>query len=187
MLVTKELRYMTRSARWLFAAALLPIAACSSNTPPPVAAAPPAPPPLAAADAAFVNAAAATDAAEVSAAQLAETKSHNARIKKYAATMVTDHTQTTQQLSTIASSKGVTPDTSPNPMESDMATKLNADSGRAFDRDYARGQVASHEAAIKVYQDEIANGQDADLKQFAQTTLPTLQAHLKAARSLGFR
>ena len=175
---------MNYSARWLFAAALLPIAACSSNTPPPVAAAPPAPPPLAAADAAFVNAAAASDAAEVSAAQLAEQKSHNSRIKQFAMTMVTDHTQSTQQLDTIAQGKGVTPDTTPDAAEAADATKLNAVSPRAFNHDYVIGQIASHQAAVKVYQDEIANGQDADLKQFAQTTLPTIQNHLKMARGL---
>ena len=174
---------MIRPAYWLFAAALLPIAACSSN-PPPVTAAPPPPPALAAADQMFLNSAAASDAGEVQAGQLAATKAHSARIKKFGSDMVAAHTQTTQQLTTIAQSKGATPDATLTPMSQEMLTKLNADPARAFDHDYIRGQVASHQAAVKVYQDEIANGQDADLKAFASSTLPTIQAHLRTARSL---
>ncbi len=175
---------MIRSAKWLFAAALLPLAACSSSSTP-VVSTPPALPPLASADQMFINAAAASDAGEVQSSQLAGTKGHNPRIKKFAADMVAAHTQLSQQLSTIAQSKGVTPDPTPTPMAQDMMTKLNADPARAFDRDYVRGQIAAHQAAVKVYQDEIANGQDADLKAYATSTLPTIQQHLKAARALG--
>lgn len=172
-----------RTARWVFLAAMLPVAACSSNTPP-VAAAPPAPPPLAAADQMFINTAAASDAGEVQAGQLAQTKGHSPRVKKFATDMVTAHTQTTQQLMQIAQTKGVTPDATPPQMVTDAMTKLNADSSRAFDRDYLRQQVMSHQAAVKAFQDEIANGQDADLKQFATSTLPTIQQHLAMARRL---
>ncbi len=42
-------------------------------------------------------------------------------------------------------------------------------------------------AAVKIYQDEIANGQDPDLKAFATSTLPIIQQHLKMARQLGGR
>ena len=175
---------MTRSARWLFAAALLPLAACASNPPPPMAVTPPAPPPLAAADQTFVNAAAGIDAAEVQEGQLAATKAHNPRVKRFATMMVDAHTKTTQQLMTIAQSKSVTPDATPPQMAVDQMTALNAARPAAFDRLYTRDQVADHMAAVQAYQAEIANGQDADLKAFATSTLPTLQQHLRMARQL---
>jgi putative membrane protein len=176
---------MIRSARWLFLAAMLPIAACASNTPAPVAVATPVPPPLAAADQTFVNAAASSDAAEVQLGQLAATKAHNPRIKTFASTMVTAHTQTTQQLQTIAQSKGVTPDATLSPAAQAMLKKLTAaHPGAAFDRDYIRNQVAAHMAAVQAFQAEIASGSDADLKAFATSTLPTVQSHLKMARQL---
>jgi putative membrane protein len=174
---------MTRTARWLFAAALLPLAACASN-PPPAPVAPPAPPPLAAADQAFVNAAAGSDAAEVQQGQLAATKARNPRVKKFAATMVDAHTKTTQQLMTIAQSKGVTPDATVPQMATDQLAALNKARPAAFDHLYVRDQVADHVAAVQAYQAEIANGQDADLKAFATSTLPTIQAHLRMARQL---
>ncbi len=174
---------MIRSARWLFAAALLPIAACSSNSSTPMAAAPPVPQ-LAAVDQTFINAVAASDAAEIQSSQLAATKARAARVKQYAAKMVTDHTAADQQLMTIAQSKSFTPDATPPQMVTDMMTKLNADRPVAFDRDYLRGQVAAHQATVKAFQDEIANGQDADVKQFATSMLPTMQQHLTMARRL---
>ncbi len=180
---------MNRHLRWAFALALLPIAACSSNPPPapPVAVAP-APPALAAADQAFVNAAASSDATEIQAAQLAQTKTKAPRIKRFATRMIADHTKTTQQLTTILQSKGVTPAAAPSDAATAAQAKLQADNARQFDRDYMRGQVSAHLAAVKVFQDEIANGQDADLKAFATSTLPTIQQHLKMAQQIsGFR
>ncbi len=175
---------MTRYARWLFAAALLPLAACGSNPPTPVVTAPPAPPPLAAADQTFVNMAAGSDAAEIQEAQLAGTKARNPRVKRFAATMIDAHTKTTQQLMTIAQSKGVTPDATVPQMATDQMTALNAARPAAFDRLYTRDQVTDHMAAVHAFQDEIANGQDADLKAFASSTLPTIQQHLQMARQL---
>jgi putative membrane protein len=172
---------MNRYARWAFALALLPVAACSSS-PPPVTAAPvPVPPPLASVDQTFVNAAASSDATEIQTSQLAATKARSARIKTFAAKMVTDHTATTQQLTTLVQGKGAT--VSPA-ADQDLQTKLTADKPRAFDRDYINAQIAGHKAAVKLFQDEIANGQDTDVKSFAQTTLPTIQQHLKLAQQI---
>ena len=175
---------MTRSARWLFVLALMPIAACSSNSSAPVAAAPPPPPALAAPDAAFVNQAAAINAAEIQSGQLAATKAKSARVKSYASKVVSDHTAVSQQLATLAQSKSVTPDASMTPDMTASMDKLNSARPAAFDREYARNQVMADQAAVKVYQDEIANGQDADVKAFASSTLPAIQQHLVQARRL---
>ena len=175
---------MNRHVRWAFALALLPIAACSSKPDPVVASAPPPPPPLAAADQAFVTAAAASDAAEIQASNLAATKAHGPRIKAFAAKMVTDHTATTQKLTTIASSKGVTLSPTLSDDQQKMEAKLQADKPRAFDHDYIVGAVAAHKDAVAVFQAEIDNGQDADLKAFATATLPTIKQHLTMATRL---
>ena len=172
---------MNRSLRWMFLAALLPVAACSSNPPPPAPVAAPQPPPLAAADQSFITAAAASDAFEVQAGQLALTKGRSARVKKYANTMVSAHTQTTQQLTQIAQSKGVTPTATLTPDQQQMLTQLQNAKPAMFDRAYLHDNIVAHQATEKVFQDEIANGQDADLKQFATTTLPIIQQHIKLA------
>ena len=71
---------MTRSMSWLFAAALLPLAACSSTSGTATTGAP-VQPPLAAADQAFVNGVAGIDAGEIASSQLAATKARSARVK----------------------------------------------------------------------------------------------------------
>ena len=174
---------MTRSIRWLFVAALLPVAACSSNSGVPMASAPTMPA-LAAADQTFINMAATSDAVETQSSQLATTKARSARVKQYASKMIADHAKADQQLMAIAQSKGVTPDTTPPEMATSMMAKLSADKPAAFDRDYLSGQVALHQMTVKAFQDEIANGQDADVKAFASSTLPTMQQHLTMARRL---
>ena len=178
---------MTRNARWLFALALLPVAACSSNNDAaPIAAAPP-PPALASVDQNFINTVAAADAAELQGSQLAEANSKKASVKKFAAEMTSSHTASSQQLMTLAQSKGVTPASTPSDTATAMMTKMQGEKGPAFDRDYARGQVMAHQSLVQAYQDEIANGQDADVKAYAQQGLPAVQKQLREARALSGR
>jgi putative membrane protein len=47
-----------------------------------------------------------------------------------------------------------------------------------------RGEVKDHEKAVKLFQKEAQSGQDPELKQFAQQTLPKLQQHLQMAQQL---
>lgn len=173
---------MNRTARWGFALALLPIAACSSNTPAPMAATPPAPPPLAQVDQTFITNAAQGGMAEVQAAQLALTKARSARVKAYANEMLADHTPVNQQLMQLAQQKGVTPPPSVNDMQQQQMAMLQGETGARFDRDYMRAQVTDHQMMVQMFQDEAANGQDPDLKALATSTIPVIQKHLMQAR-----
>ena len=65
-----------------------------------------------------------------------------------------------------------------------MLTSLGNLSGAKFDREYTKDQVAGHEAAVAVFQQEIDGGQDADVKGFATQTLPTIKQHLQEAQGL---
>ena len=178
---------MTSYARWAFALALLPVAACSSNSAlPPVAAAPP-PPTLAMADSTFLNGTAAEEATEVSLSQLAATKARAPRIRTYAASVVKGHTASDQQLSTLAQSKGFTPDATMSSDQQAMMAKLQADRPAQFDRDYLHDMVVLNQASLNMIKDEGTNGQDADAKAFAQQSMTQQQQHLRMARSLGGR
>ena len=141
---------MNHFPRWALTLALLPVAACSTNPQPVASVVPVGPPPLSSADQAFITAAAASDAGEISAGTLAQSKARNPRVKAFASKMVADHTQTTQQLSTLAQAKGVVVSAQPDQMAQDMSAKLQSDKPRMFDRDYMKGQVMGHEQAVKV-------------------------------------
>jgi putative membrane protein len=62
----------------------------------------------------------------------------------------------------------------------DRLSKLH---GAAFDKAYMRDMVADHKKDIADFQKEANSGQDPDVKNWASTTLPTLQQHLQLAQS----
>lgn len=179
---------MNRMTRWGFALALLPIAACSSNTPAPVAEAPPPPPALSPTDQSFMTMAAQGGMAEVQMATLAQTNAHSPRVKAFANEMIKDHGAADDQLLKLEQAKGVTPPTDLSEAQTQQKTMLTGEKGAKFDRDYMHGQVADHQMMVQAFQQEAQNGQDADVKAFAASTLPTLQQHLaQAQRASGMK
>ncbi len=136
---------------------------------------------LSAVDKKFVMKAAQGGTAEVSMAQLAQQKTQSDTVKKYAQTMIDDHTPNNAQLMKLASAKGLTPSTEPDAMQQKMMTKLQGLDGKKFDTAYMKGQIRAHEAMLKVFQDESKNGSDADLKSFADATIPAIQKHITMA------
>ena len=183
---------MNRIVRWGFALAVIPLVACTGNNVTPMAATVPEPaaaaPTVNPVDQTFAMQAAASDQFEIQSSQIALQKSHNRRVRDFAQRMVNAHNQTTQQLSGIASSKGMTMQPALQPEQQKMLADLQAmNGGRAFDRGYLNDQVTGHTAAVTLFQNEIANGQDPQIKAFAQQTLPIIQDHLRMARSLGGR
>jgi putative membrane protein len=62
--------------------------------------------------------------------------------------------------------------------------KLEGLSGDVFDRAYSSHMVSDQEKDVAESEKQSKNGKNSDLKVFASKTLPTLQEHLKLARSL---
>jgi putative membrane protein len=59
--------------------------------------------------------------------------------------------------------------------------------GKAFDQHYMRLMVDDHDKAVKLFRQESGSGNNAELKQFAQKTLPTIEQHQKMALALSHR
>jgi putative membrane protein len=135
-------------------------------------------------DASFFKKAAEAGIFEVEAGNQAEQKSNNAQVKDFAAMMVKDHTAANDQLKGIASTKSVSFPTTASVGEMAEKAKLDVLTGDTYDKSYILGQIKAHRAAIKLFNSEIASGQDADAKSFATAALPTLQKHLKQARAI---
>jgi putative membrane protein len=57
-------------------------------------------------------------------------------------------------------------------------------SGDSFDKSYIKNQIKAHEDTMALFNKEIASGQDAHAKDFASSTLPTVQAHLSKIRQI---
>jgi putative membrane protein len=122
--------------------------------------------------------------AEVDLGKLAQEKASDPGVKDFAAMMVKDHSAANEQLESLASSKNIKLPSGPGTSADAERLKLKALSGAHFDKDYVANQVKAHKATVEMLQKEIASGQDADAKAFAQKVLPTVQAHLSAAQKL---
>jgi putative membrane protein len=134
-------------------------------------------------DAQFAMQAAQGGLAEVQTARLALTKSRNATVQAFARRMIADHTPNNAQLASIMRSEGLAVPTTVDPNSQKMMVRLQALSGRAFDRAYMAGQVRSHQQMQILMQSEINGGKDARLKAFAKTTLPVVNMHLSMAKA----
>lgn len=135
-------------------------------------------------DASFYKKAAESGIFEVEAGNQAQQKANMQPVKDFAAMMVKDHTAAGDQLKSLAGSKGVSLPTSASVSEMAAKGKLDVLTGDTYDKSYIRGQIKAHHEAIALFRKEIASGEDADAKAFAQQTLPTLEKHLKAARDI---
>jgi len=138
---------------------------------------------VAASDRKFMEEAARGGMAEVKLGQLAAEKAGSNQVKQFGQRMVDDHSKANDQLKQIASSKGVA-----LPTELDKSTqreydKLSKLSGADFDREYMKHMVSDHKKDVGDFKKEAGKAKDADLKQFAASTVPTLEEHLNLAKA----
>jgi putative membrane protein len=139
---------------------------------------------LGASDSAFMKSAASDGIAEVRLGGLALEKSSDASLKKLARQIVDDHTKSNGQLKTLAASKQVEWPAASDAKAQKEEKKLGALSEAQFDKAWTKEMIDAHKKAVKMFTAESRNAKDDDVRKFAQTTLPILQAHLQAATQL---
>ncbi len=135
-------------------------------------------------DSTYVIMAATSNTAEIDASNVALTKSGDTAIQHYAQMMIADHTLAQTDLKTLAAKHGLTAPDSLDAYHVALKTQLYLLSGRAFDSAYITNQVVDHQKTIALFQTEVNSGNNADLKNFANSKLPTLQMHLDHATML---
>jgi putative membrane protein len=135
------------------------------------------------ADKSFVEKASQGGVAEVQFGKLAVQKAQRPDVKKFGERMVKDHSAANEKLTAIAGQKGVAAATDMDSSSKREYDKLSKLSGAEFDKEYMKNMVSDHKKDIKEFQSEAKSGKDADVKSFAQSTLPTLEDHLKQAES----
>jgi putative membrane protein len=122
---------------------------------------------------------------QIDSGRLAETKATTAAIRDYAHLMVTTHIPVADALNVILKQKNITPsNTLLHGAYDSMIFTLKADRGTAFDRNYVNGQVEYQKGNSALFEQEIQNGADPDLKEFARKTLPKIVDHLHRAEKL---
>lgn len=132
----------------------------------------------------------AADQIDVDAGNQALTKSTNPEVKKFAQTMVTDHTAVNKKATELAGKLKLTPE------DNDLSKKLKSDaaatadkmknlSGAEFDKAYVANEVAYHKAVIDVVSKSlIPSAKNPELKKLLEQGAPIFKQHLTHAETL---
>jgi putative membrane protein len=135
-------------------------------------------------DQTFVMKAAMGGMEEVSLGKLAMQHAASPDVKRFGKRMVDDHTKANEQLFAIADKKGIRLPQRVSAKADQEITKLASFEGQAFDQKYMKNMVEDHKKDIAEFENEAKNGQDPDVKAFAEKSLPILREHLKMAEEI---
>jgi putative membrane protein len=118
---------------------------------------------------------------QVESGRVAERKTTTAEVRDYARLMVESHIPVIEALNKILARKDMAAPANPllRGAYDAMIEALKADQGAAFNRNYVTGQVEYQKGNAALFQSEIRDGNDPDLKAFARQTLPKIEDHLK--------
>lgn len=132
----------------------------------------------------FAEAVAMSDMYEVTAGNIALEKGESEAVREFAQMMVADHTKSSRDLEQALAGTGAgTGQDFSMPASLDTEHQAQIDTlqgleGEAFDREYLTQQMAAHRETIALLKAYAGNGDDAELRQFAQGTIPVIQKHL---------
>ncbi|WP_205083194.1 DUF4142 domain-containing protein [Paracraurococcus ruber] len=162
----------------------------------------------------FIRLSTMSDRFEIASSRIAGEKSQNAQVKEFAQQMIRDHEKTSQDRQKVAQvipgsgagagtplpngreaqgSRGSAPITNTqsgpqaeglDQQHAAMLQQLQQASGPALDRLYIQMQVQSHRQAVDLVRNYGQQGDNPQLKQFANQILPDLEKHLEMAQRI---
>jgi putative membrane protein len=134
----------------------------------------------------FVTQAAQSGAFEIQSSELAKERGDQMS-KTFAEQMITDHRKVGAELADLVKAKSikVTIPEGVSDSQQSMLDKLKTLQGAEFDRRYRDDQYSAHQTAVSLFDRYAKGGANADLKTWAEQTVPTLRRHLKMSEDLG--
>ena len=116
--------------------------------------------------------------------KLAATKAVDPRVQTLSSQVQTQANTLYPGLQAAMKAEGVTP---PNRLPPDVTSEidhLRSLNGPAFDKQYIADQLAAHQQALQVFQQEDAKTKDSALRTQVETEMPALQTDLAAFQAL---
>jgi putative membrane protein len=133
----------------------------------------------------FASQAAIIGKAEIELGQIALKNTQDEGVRKYAQRMVKDHSAADQKLKAIAAKQSLQLPQSLDREHESLKAKLQSLKGEDFDREYVKAMANGHDKAVALFESASQQTQmPGELKQFAASTLPTLEEHKEMAHSL---
>ncbi|HET6408513.1 MAG TPA: DUF4142 domain-containing protein [Chthoniobacteraceae bacterium] len=139
---------------------------------------------LAGKDERFLKNAAQGGMSEVQLGELAKGKATNKGVKDFAAMLAADHSKANEELKSLAGQKGVELPSDIEVGQKMSREKLDQLSGAEFDKEFVEQMIKDHKKTIDLFEDASKEVKDADVKSFADKTLPTLRGHLQQVEAL---
>ena len=134
-------------------------------------------------DSLFVMEAAVGGIMEVESGNLAQQNATSQRVKDFGAMMVADHSKANSELKSLVGSRVMIPDSLPADKKKHVE-QMRKMKGKSFDNHYLNMMVDDHKKTIAKFQKQSQSGADAQLKNWATATLPTLQKHLDSVQAI---
>jgi putative membrane protein len=138
---------------------------------------------LASSDSKFMHEAAIGGMTEVALGRLAADKASSADVKQFGQRMIDDHSKANDELKALAAQKGEVLPTELDASHKALQDRLSKLSGDAFDKAYMKEMVRDHTEDVAEFRKMSTSASDDDLKAWVGKTLPTLEEHLKMAKS----
>ena len=132
----------------------------------------------------FVEFAANNDLYEIALGNLVKERAQSEAIKRFAQTMVDEHTQSSRQLKQAAQAAGIEVPSQMDEIHQAKLKKWEEKTGRTLERSYAIDQTAGHVKGVLKFHDATQMAQKPELKAFATAALPKLQQHFQQAARL---
>lgn len=135
-------------------------------------------------DAEFMGRVARHNKAQAEIGRLAQEKGGSDAVKRYGQKLAEDHEANNRELGQIAAAKGLNLEESEDQKRHVLNRRLAALSGDRFDRAFLENMIVDHQRKIREFKRHAKGKGDADVRGFAQKTIPALEEHLKMAREV---
>ena len=142
---------------------------------------------MSAVDRGFMLEAASGGVAEVELGRLASQRAGSDAVRQFGQRMMTDHGAANQELMQLAQRKGATLPQQPDAKHRAALDRLATMSGAQFDQAYMAEMVKDHQADAAVFEREVREGQDAEVRAWASKVLGTVREHQRLAGDIHSR
>lgn len=122
--------------------------------------------------------------AEVEYAKLADKRAGSAKVKDFAANLVGDHKTANDKLAELLKTRKVGVVAGLEKETREKVQRLAKLEGAEFDREFLKSVIQDHKEMIALVDNQVAKGQEADIRRYAKDSLPGLRKHLTTAQEL---
>ena len=132
----------------------------------------------------FIETATSSGLMEAELGRMAERQASDPGVKAFGKAMVRHHAEVSDRLERLATQEGIRPPGAMLPEHQLTVDRLSKLSGKAFDVEYMKLMVEDHANAVHAFETQARTGTDADIRAFADATLPGLREHLGLAQEV---